>query len=152
MLAEDVITTTIREATPADVGALLAMGEDFLSQTAYGARYPYNAAHLLTLAHDLIAQPRSVILLAERERPVGMLGLVVTSHFLSGQTIAGEVFYWMAPFARGRAGVRLLRAGEAWARAKGAIRLQMIAPSDRVGALYLRQGYLPVERIYEKDL
>ena len=65
--------------------------------------------------------------------------------------MAGEVVYWVDEDARG-AGVRLLKAAEAWGRAHGAAFMQMISPNPRVDTFYERMGYAPVERTFQRAL
>jgi GNAT superfamily N-acetyltransferase len=65
--------------------------------------------------------------------------------------MAFEVVWWVEPEARGD-GVRLLRAAEDWAIEQGIGKMQMVAPNERVGALYERMGYLPVETSYQRTL
>jgi GNAT superfamily N-acetyltransferase len=80
-----------------------------------------------------------------------MLGYVLFPHFLSGELVAGEVFWWVEPGFRGE-GLKLLRAAETRSRAAGAKYLQMIAPNDRVAAVYKRLDYSFVEAAYQKLL
>jgi GNAT superfamily N-acetyltransferase len=59
--------------------------------------------------------------------------------------------WWVEPGHRG-IGVRLYYALERWARARGAVALQMIAPTEAVAAIYRRLGYGAIETIYQKRL
>lgn len=141
-------TTVIREAGPADLPALVAMGLRFLAESSYGLHYAANPEQMDALARQLIAGPGSVIGVSELDGTItGMLGLIVWPHFISGQRFAGEVFWWVDPSHRGH-GLRLLKWAETWAQQQGAESIQMIAPDDRLGALYTRLGYVPVERTY----
>ncbi len=143
---------TIRPAVLADVPTLVDMGGHFLEQTAYRDVIAHSPAQMTALASFLIAGEMSTVLVAEQSGAiVGMMGLVAAPHFISGELSAGEVFWWMEPDARG-AGLRLLRAAEQWARDKGANGLQMIAPDERVGAVYQRLGYRLIERSYFRRL
>lgn len=142
----------IREATRADLPRLVAMGRRFLAEAEYQGVIAENPAQMDALAGRLIDGYDSVILVTEdMSGPVGMIGLLAYRHLLSGEPVAGEVFWWVEPERR-RDGVRLLRAAEQWARDSGAVFLQMIAPNDRVGRFYEAVGYQKVETSYQRTL
>ncbi len=67
--------------------------------------------------------------------------------------IAAEAFLFVEPGARGRAGLRLIGAYEAWAREQrcARTRLTSLAGND-VSAIYLRLGYAPVETHFMKSI
>jgi len=143
---------TIREATLADVPALVAMGADFLHTTSYARLVADNPAQMDRLARQLIASDDGLLLVADAGALVGMIGVLVFPHHLSGERIAGELFWWVDPTVRGALGVRLLRQAEGWAVTRGATALQMVAPDRRVGVLYERLGYAPIETAYQRRL
>jgi GNAT superfamily N-acetyltransferase len=62
------------------------------------------------------------------------------------------VFFFVDPSVRGLTGPRLIRLAEVWARERGARRLELIAPTERVGQLYERMSYEPIERSYSRVL
>lgn len=141
----------IRSALLADVPRLVEMGTHFLRASPYAAHIAENAQQMDALATQMVTTDGMTVLVAETDRIVGMLGLVASPNFLSGELTAGEVFWWMEPDARG-AGVRLLKAGEQWARDRGAVSLQMIAPDAHVEQFYQRVGYVPIERTFIRRL
>jgi GNAT superfamily N-acetyltransferase len=142
---------TIREATVDDIPALVDMGLRFLRESSYRAVLAENPDQMMRLAIQMVTGEATAILVSETDGGVivGMFGLVLWPHFISGEMTAGEVFWWVEPSARG-AGLRLWQAGEEWARARGAVCFDMIAPNDRVGVLYERHGYVSVERTYRR--
>jgi GNAT superfamily N-acetyltransferase len=143
---------TRRPATAADVDAIVAMGQRFLAQSVYRGHLADNPGQVRTLATSLIASPEGDVLVADDgDGLVGMLAIVAYPHHLSGEWVAGEVAFWVDPAARG-IGLRLLRDAERWARAHGAARLELIAPTPEVERLYARLGYRPVERTYHRAL
>lgn len=143
---------TIRPAVTEDVPRIVEMGLTFLRESSYRSIFLENAQQVATLAERLIGSENGDVLLIERgDSIVGMIGLLAFEHFISGQRAASEVVYWVDPSSRG-CGVRLLRAAEAWAKAHGALMMQMISPSERVDTLYERLGYVPVERIFQRAL
>lgn len=140
----------IREATPLDVPALVAMGREFLATSDYHALLLDNPDQMAALATQLIAADLGVVLVADHDGTLtGMIGVLVTAHHLSAEPVAMEAFWWSSTPGDG---VRLLRASEAWARDCGAVAMQMVAPSERVGALYARMGYDLIERGYMRRL
>lgn len=140
----------IREAEPKDVAALVSMGQEFLRSTPYAALIADNPAQMTALAEHLIDQANGVVLVSDYDGTLtGMIGLMVAAHHLSAEPIAMEAFWWSTSPGDG---VRLLRASEQWARDHGAVAMQMVAPSDRVGALYSRMGYELIERGYMRRL
>jgi GNAT superfamily N-acetyltransferase len=144
----------IRRATADDVPAIVAMAERFVASTPYQAHLAVSAPHVAALAEQLFASPDGVVFLAEKNgTPVGMLGVLIYPHPVSGQRIASEMVWWVEPEHRGgTAGVRLLKQAEAWAAAHQAIAMQMIAPTAKVGQFYEAIGYVPMETSYMRTL
>lgn len=149
-----VIGTWIREATGNDVPAIVKMGLRFLASAPYGGKLTPDPRAMASFTSRLIASPDAVWLVAERDDVlIGMLAIFLYAHPFSGQQVANELCWWMEPEFRGaRSALRLLAAGEAWARSRGATLLQMIAPTDHVAAFYERTGFERTEVHYQKDL
>lgn len=144
---------TIRPATVADVPRLVALSCRFRAETAYRALVADDPGQHAALFTQLVEGPTSVVLVAdEAGLVVGVIACVLQPHHFSGQRTASEVIWWVEPEARG-AGLRLKRAAERWAAECGAVQIQMSAPATlagaRVGRLYQRRGYRPVETIYQ---
>ena len=140
----------IREATGADVPRIVEMGQRFLTVTPYRDLMRGNPETMAATVTGLLATPQGLVLVAERDGAlVGMIGVLIFPHHVSGEWTAGELFWWMEPGARG-GGVRLLKRAEAWAHARGAVRMQMIAPDEQIGQMYARLGYAPIEVAYER--
>jgi GNAT superfamily N-acetyltransferase len=140
----------IRLAVDSDVPRLVEMGLRFLRESSYARHLSENPQQMAELAGQLVTS--GCVLVSERDSQiVGMLGYVLYPHFLSGELVAGEVFWWVEPEFRGE-GVKLLRDVERRAKAVGARRMQMISPTDQVAAVYQRCGYEFVEAAYQKTL
>jgi GNAT superfamily N-acetyltransferase len=102
------------------------------------------------LGADLLA--KGEILVSERAGAItGMLGYLLYDHFISGERIAGEVFWWVEPEARGD-GLRLMREAEKRAKERGAKRFQFIAPTPQLEHVYRRLEYSWVESTFQKSL
>ena len=142
---------TIRPATEADVPQIVAMSVHFLD-TLYAGALVGSAPHLAAFVRVLLTRPTACVLVSvEADRVIGMAVVHVYEHPMSGELVASELAWWVEPERR-RAGVRLLRAIEQWARDQGAAVMQMIAPTPRVGAFYTAIGYAPVETLFQRRL
>jgi GNAT superfamily N-acetyltransferase len=140
----------IRAAETKDLDALVDMGLQFIAQTSYQDSVTKNPACLRAFAASLLTNPDGAIFVAERNGvAIGMIGILAFVHHMTGVKIAVETFWWMDPRARGD-GVRLLARAEAWAKEHGAVSMQMVAPTERVGQFYERRGYRRVETTYER--
>lgn len=142
----------IRKAEPSDMERILEMGQRFVSETSYGEHIKLNPEHLSGTVVGVATNPMGVILVSERDALVnGMIALVVSNHPYSGLPTAFELVWWVDPESRGT-GRELLSAAEGWAREHGAKAIQMVAPNSRIGALYERLGYRPIETSYQRSL
>ncbi len=145
-------TVGIREAVDADVTALVALGLRFLRETTYRADVAENPTQMAIFLEMLIAGPQGLVLVADGAGgPVGMIGVLIYTNPLSAEVMASEMFWWMNPEQRGM-GVRLLKRAEQWARAQGATKMQVSAPTAAVAQLYERLGYHELERAFQRSL
>lgn len=144
----------IRLALHGDIPRAVAMGRRFIAETSYQGGIADNPERLALTAQRLIEGEDSALFLAEQDTGiVGMIGVYTYTHPYSDELFATELFWWMDPEKRG-AGIRLLRAAEAWARERGAKVLQVVAPksNERLGVLYERLGFARVETCYQREL
>lgn len=142
----------IRKAVADDMARLVEMGQRFAAETEYAAFISIDADRLAQTIANVTASPDGAVLVSEAgDKAKGMIAMIVYDHPYSGQRTAFELVWWVDPEARGD-GVRLLRAAEEWARDQGATAMQMVAPNERVGALYRRLGYEPVETSFQRSL
>lgn len=136
----------VRDATLADVPDLVAMGGKFIAHSAYAGRLRDDPEARAGLMRRLIENDDGAVFVLEGGR--GMIGMIAYRHPISGDLVAGEVFWWCEC---GR-GVELFRAAEAWAIGFGVTAIQMVAPNARVGRLYERLGYAPLESVYQREI
>jgi GNAT superfamily N-acetyltransferase len=128
------------------------MGARVISETDYAGIISVNPDRLSASVKAVADNPDGVILVSGSDATItGMIAMLAYDHPFSGERMAFEVVWWVEPEARGD-GVRLLRAAEDWAMEQGIGKMQMVAPNERVGALYERMGYLPVETSYQRTL
>lgn len=144
----------IRIATDTDVPRLVAMFQQFVASSQYEKYVGRDPAFCTAQMARIVASADAIIYVVEHEESViGMLGGVVFQQPFSGEIIASELFWWLDPNHRGHGGW-LLKRFEKWAAAKGATRVQMMAPIDkpRVAETYVGLGYASIETIYQRNL
>lgn len=143
----------IRDAQFSDLPRIVEMGNNFRGNTSYHRYLGENQERMKELAIRLL-ENKCLLVSEEDGNLTGMLGFIVYSHFISGDLMAGEIFWWVEPEYRGH-GVRLLKEMERRARAAGAKYIQMIAPLDNresLAGLYGRMGYTFVEETHQRAL
>lgn len=143
---------TIRRIVEDDVPAIVTMARTFLASPDYRAAIVADSRQLETLTRSWLSSEDKACWIAESfGKPVGMMAMMSFVHPMSGEPVASEVVWWVEPASRG-IGMRLLHTAEAWAKARGATSLIMIAPNPRVGAFYERVGFSLVEMSYQRSL
>ena len=145
---------TIRDATHADVPRLVEMGCRFIAETTYAQHIQTSPEALSTFALRLIDDESGLLLVAVNgdDQPQGMIGMLIYPHFMSGERVAAECFWWVNPAERGTTGLRLFKRAEAWAIAHHAMRIQTVAPSPDVERIYQRLGYTWIEAAYSRTV
>ncbi len=141
---------TIRDGVLADVPRLVALGCEFRSQSSYRRFITENPEQMKVLAEKLV-QNGTLLVMASPEEIFGMLGYFIYPHYLSGEIIAGEVFWWVDPQHRGH-GLMLLDEMEERARKQSAKLVQMIAPTEQLERVYGRLGFEKVESTWQRPL
>ena len=142
----------IREAVAADIPRLVEMGRRFIRESSYRGRIGINPNALRQLMGKMVGLPSGVVFVSENDgKAIGMVGVHVYDHPMSGELFANELFWWVEPEERG-CGMKLKKRAEAWARAMGAVRIQMTAPNDRIAQVYRASGYYKLEELYQRDL
>lgn len=145
--------TSLRLAAPPDRMAVVRLLRD--AHAAAGLPFSFSASHALALIDRHIADDaRLALVVAPADRPVGVLMASTQPHPFAPIIYAAETVWWIAPDYRGRAGIAMLQAYEAWARGKGCAFCGMAALSTapRAETLYRRLGYAPAETHFLKPL
>lgn len=126
------------------------MGKRFRATSSYKDFIPENSAKMIETATKLIEL--GTVYVSELDGTLdGMIGFLLFDHPLSGEKTASEIFWWVEPEARGT-GLRLLNTMKRSAKASGAVKMQMIAPTDEVAAIYDRLGYSKIETHYQRAI
>lgn len=133
----------VRSATPADVEELVRLQGVLFSIEADFQPEPERQRRGLEL---MLAEPerRCVLVAEESSRVVGMIAAQLVVSTAEGAPSALVEDMVVDESARGRGlGRRLVQALEAWARGRGATRMQLLADRDNRSALrfYERMGW-----------
>ena len=152
-----ITTTSVRVATEADRPALLEMGRRFIESSSYRDHLAVVPQQQSAVIDALLSQGGCWVLDPPPGggSPVGMLGVVLAPLPLTGELAALEAMWWVEPHARGGMGARRMWLhAEDWARAHGAVWMQMLQPADQplLADVYRRAGYVAVETAWMKRL
>lgn len=136
----------IRPATEEDIPRLLEMGARFAEKARLWDHVGYDPASMELTFRAMIEGDQFCLFVGD----AGAIGGIVAPHpFNHSQKIADELFWW----SEGREGLALLSAYEDWAGSFGAVirmtTLEAVEP-ERVGKLFARRGYAPLERAFVK--
>ena len=124
----------------------------FRASSPYANAFAENREQIEFMAKMLISQDHGLVLVADVDGDVvGMIGMMIYPHHLSGEPTAGEICWWVDPPYRG-CGKQLLLAAEAWALVRGAKIVQMMAPTPEVGQIYQKCGYFSAETTWVRRL
>lgn len=147
----------IRDTTPADYTALVAVGHKFFEFNAYRQHSTLDEMSLLRTFHQLASD--HVLLVAEVDgKIVGTAGAFIAPVYWNHADLQGlEAFWWIEEEYRESGYGKILRYKlQRRAREKGAKFWNMIALKesmhDRVCASYERAGMTHVETVYMKVL
>lgn len=148
----------IRDAEPADVPAIAALGERFYHEAGWHDVAEWDAASITQTLHHLVSGDDGIVIVLLGKGVIrGMAGgLIHPLYFNHAHRSGQELFWWVEPDDRGGAGAMLLDALEQRARDKGAQSWGMIALAkvrpEAVGRAYERRGYRASEHTYIKAL
>lgn len=142
----------IRFATGADRWQVIRLLEQ--SHHAAGYRFPFEAARADKLFRlHLESDMACAIVLDGDGTAQGVLLASAFDHPFGAGLWAKETVWYIAPDHRGRGGIRMLDAYEAWARGKGCSSISMAAlATNDVSRIYERRGYAPAETHFVKPL
>ena len=141
----------LRQATVDDIPAIIA-----LARPTFEAFVPFGGSEEM-VSHTLagLAQFGGYVRVSEVDGQIGgfLAGLVATFKPWAADKCAVEVLFYVAPEHRkGRLAVTMLKDFIEWGRQKDcrlvAVTANAMAGGDRVGKLYERMGFAPVETAY----
>lgn len=95
----------------------------------------------------------ALALVLDLDGPKGALVAHLTTYPLGESVLAKEAVFWIDPEARGGWALSMIRAYEAWAKARGAVMAGLSCfADDRTAKLFLRAGYRQAEVNTTKEL
>lgn len=145
---------TIRLAVVDDRAVLLRMCLRFAQESGYRAFIAIDFGRLEALVDFVLEHGAAFVCVNPLGLVVGMLGVTLIEHPMSGECVASEMAWWIEPEYRGgTTALRMLTHAETWARELGATRFQMVAPAgSTLGLFYQRRGYRELESTYQRSL
>lgn len=146
------VSPRVRAACVADLPRLLDLVREFGASRDFREPFTQDRAVLANLLTTCLQPSRGTVLVLQAgSAVVGLFVCCLIENPISRERIASELVWFVEPGARG-GGKALLDAAETWAASRGAVRVSLIAPSERIGRVYARWGYLEGERAYSKSL
>lgn len=146
---------SIRQAEIADLPKLAAGAAEFYAASEFLTSF--DIGRFCETWSSLISGANGVIFLEEGDDGLinGALGGIIHRDIYGEALIAEEGFWFMRPDMRG-GGVKVYRAFENWAKARGAVSLQMVhlldSMPEKVARFYRAVGFKAVETRYTKTL
>lgn len=142
----------VRHAVESDLPRLVELMRQFGASRSFREPFTQDRSVMSELLMSCLNPAHgTVLVLVEDRAVVGLIVMCLMDHPLSRERIASELAWFVDPENRG-GGHRLLLAVEAWARECGVTRLSLVAPSERIGRIYERWGFSPMEATYSKAL
>lgn len=143
---------TIRPGTIDEVEVLAQLGLHFCRSGIYPLVADATEASLIAILLAVLDLGERGCLFVAEDRTgqiVGGIAAVEAPEPITHTLYADELCWWMEPAHRGGpAAIRLKRAFEDWADARG-LGAKMFAPAGSdIGILYERTGYAPIETVY----
>jgi hypothetical protein len=141
---------SVRHSSPEDRDQVVALLRE--SHAAAGFTFPFQAAYADRLFRQHLASPMACVLIGG-EPACGILLAVAYEHPFGAGRIAKETVWFVSSGARGRVGLAMLDAYEAWARGIGCTSAGMASlSSNDVSRIFERRGYAPIETHFAKPL
>jgi hypothetical protein len=145
----------VRPARTDDLPEVIRMGKAFFEKSAYKG-IGFDEASCVELFNKLVVSDDALLLIAEQDSPVGMIGALRYPFYMNNSHLTvQELFWWVDEDARGtRAGLSLIAGIESWATESGAKSVQMMCldslEPERIGNLYKRRHYKASDHSYIK--
>lgn len=143
----------IREAMLEDLPYLLDVGQKFFELTGLTDITSVDPESLETTLISMIENDEGVILIAETDEGKGTAGAISFPYYFNHGAMTGQELFW---WSEGNVGAELFTGLEDWAKEKELVTFSMIAlehsSPERVGRMYQKKGYGPIEHTYTKEI
>lgn len=143
----------IKQATIEDWGTLQLLAEQAHKELLGGL--DVNNEKIFRFLNIVTENPSlgCVLIAFEDEVPVGAISIFGGEGFVSDSNSAKDFHFYVSPYARGRkAGIKLIRASEKWAKDNGYVKFTLSIPIEKRSDLFDRLGYKETHVCYEKEL
>ena len=146
----------IRLATKEDTPHILSLCLNFFNASSFSSASEFNEDHVTNFISGVLDKPltEGVVLLAYREKPIGILASLKTQLMFSGEDVSCELVWWVEPeYRRSRDGLELLSAYEYWAKHVAKVsKIQVSNLTPEVEKIYRKRGYVPQETAWIKGI
>ena len=144
----------IREATLEDLPLMEDAAKEFYASSKF--LVGFNIKKFCEFWEGLLTTKIGIIYLLIEDRKVrGAIGGIAYPEIYCEGTTATEFFWFVEPYYRG-VGLELYKRFERWAKDNGCKQIRMVHLKDlmpeKVGAIYKRLGFTPIEVHYAKEL
>ena len=136
----------------ADLDAIVELGIETWPDAPFSQLPPQRRWMRQSIARFLELKDVAGWLLCDGEAIVGVLAVSLLDHWMTGQRIAVQWWWWIRPEYRNGNGLRLLSAAQKWAKTHGATAMHLLAPNENFAALCEALGYNKLEITYSKEL
>lgn len=143
---------TVRRATLDDLNAIVELGIETWPDAPFSQLPPSRAWMHQSIARFLHTDGAAGWLLCEDRTLVGVLAVSLLDHWMTGQRIAVQWWWWIRPEHRNGQGLRLLRAAEDWAKIHHASEMHLLSVNANFDALCEALRYNKLETTYSKEL
>ena len=142
----------IRNATAADVPAMVEMAREFIA--ASGSDIVFDADYLGGSFRSMLADGTKLVLVLDLGQVRGMLCAGVSRSPWEPIGQASELLFWIDPQSRGRHARAMLEAYIDWARGMGCKRASMVGLTalTSTDSLYRKAGFEPTETNYMRAI
>lgn len=146
----------IRTATPDDLYSLIVLSQQFCKEQGYHKYLNVDVEHIKKQIEFHLNSPTSFFKVVESEDTiVGFFTGTTGNTFVSTDIVATELVIYLTPNYRGGScAIKLLKQFESWSKEKQAKFISLTHPEifPKVGKLYSRLGYKPLEHVYIKEM
>ena len=146
----------VRRMRAEDVDGMVLLGQAMHGESAFSERV-FSSEKLGSLLHHYVNTPEHCFGAVAYIGPdmVGMFAGYTTDYFFGPELVACDLFWYVSPAHRGsRAGLKLLRSFESWAKSRGVSEISAGVSTavafERTGALLQRLGYTQVGGNYKR--
>ncbi|MCK5605244.1 GNAT family N-acetyltransferase [Candidatus Pacearchaeota archaeon] len=146
----------IREAIKTDIEDVVSLGTSFFEEAKTDLTPNFSQEKASAVISGMVENEGCILYVAEDDDGdiVGMIGVIVSEHWFSDETVAQELFWYVLPDFRQGVGSELLSAMESKVKERGVSLIAMVDLGDKspVDVLLRRRGYSIHEKTYVRRI